>query len=103
VRYQADLIRKKLAAGQDIASILKVNAAPGFSEHHTGRAVDIATPGSRPLTDEFDGTRAFAWLQDHAQRHSFSMPYGRDNVYGFAYEPWHWSQLGARAKRRPKA
>jgi zinc D-Ala-D-Ala carboxypeptidase len=103
VRYQADLIRNKLAAGQDIASILMVNAAPGFSEHHTGRAVDIATPGSRPLTNDFDGTRAFAWLQDHAQRHGFSMPYGRDNAYGFAYEPWHWSQLGARAKRRPKA
>ena len=103
VRHQADLIRRKLAAGVEIATILDVNAAPGFSEHHTGCAVDIATPGSRPLTDEFDGTRAFAWLQSHAQRHGFSMPYGRDNVYGFAYEPWHWSQLAARPKRRTKA
>ena len=102
VRYQADLIRKKLGAGQDIASILKVNAAPGFSEHHTGRAVDVATPGSRPLTTDFESSRAFAWLQDHAPSHGFTMPYGRDNAQGFSYEPWHWSQLGARGKRRPK-
>ena len=96
VRYQADLIRKKLAAGQDIESILKVNAAPGFSEHHTGRAVDVATPGSRPLTTEFETSRAFAWLRDHAPGHGFTMPYGRDNGYGFAYEPWHWSRLRPR-------
>jgi len=102
VRYQADLIRKKLAAGQDIESILKVNAAPGFSEHHTGRAVDVATPASRPLTTDFENSRAFAWLHDRASRHGFTMPYGRDNAYGFSYEPWHWSQLGAGVKRRAK-
>jgi zinc D-Ala-D-Ala carboxypeptidase len=94
VRYQIELIRKKLASGQHIDAILAVNAAPGFSEHHTGRAVDIATPGSRPLTDEFDCSTAFEWLRSHAEQFGFSMPYGRDNPYGFAYEPWHWSQLG---------
>jgi D-alanyl-D-alanine carboxypeptidase len=102
VRYQADLIRNKLAAGHDIESILKVNAAPGFSEHHTGRAVDIATPGSRPLTADFESSAAFAWLGKHAGRHGFAMPYGRNNIYGFSYEPWHWSQLGVRGKRRSK-
>ena len=99
VRYQADLIRNKLAAGQDIESILKVNAAPGFSEHHTGRAVDVATPGARPLTVEFESSSAFAWLGANARRFGFAMPYGRDNAYGFSYEPWHWSQLGLRGKR----
>jgi D-alanyl-D-alanine carboxypeptidase len=100
VRYQADLIRKKLAAGQDIATILKVNAAPGFSEHHTGKAVDVATPGTRPLSEEFDASAAFDWLRRNARRYGFAMPYGRGNVYGFAYEPWHWSQLGIQTKRR---
>jgi D-alanyl-D-alanine carboxypeptidase len=100
VQYQADLIRKKLAAGQSIGAILKINAAPGFSQHHTGRAVDIATPGTRPLTEEFETSAAFDWLQRHARRYGFAMPYGRDNAYGFAYEPWHWSQLGIHTKRR---
>jgi D-alanyl-D-alanine carboxypeptidase len=100
VRYQVDLIRQKLASGRDIESILKVNAAPGFSEHHTGRAVDIATPGTRPLTEEFETSAAFDWLTQHARRFNFTMPYGRGNAFGFAYEPWHWSQLGVQTKRR---
>ena len=89
--YQAALIRNKLAAGQSITEILTVNAAPGFSEHHTGQAVDIATPGSRPLTEEFESSNAFHWLQSRAIEFGFSMSYPRDNPWGIAYEPWHWS------------
>ena len=91
VEYQADLIRRKLEAGQEISQILRVNAAPGFSQHHTGCAVDIATPGSRPLTEEFDKTDAFAWLVDKAVKFDFSMTYPRNNRFGFIYEPWHWA------------
>ena len=91
VDYQAELIRNKLAAGQQIAEILTVNAAPGFSEHHSGAAVDIATPGSRPLTEEFEQSDAFAWLTDRAVDHGFSMTYPRGNRFGFIYEPWHWA------------
>ena len=91
IEYQAGLIRKKLDAGQAIGDILKVNAAPGFSEHHTGRAVDIATPGSRPLTEEFEDTDAFRWLTSRAIEFGFSLTYPRDNSWGIAYEPWHWS------------
>jgi len=90
--YQASLIRKKINAGQSLREILEVNAAPGFSEHHTGRAVDIASPGSRPLTEEFDSSDAFAWLERHAAEHGFSMTYPRDNPQGFIYEPWHWAK-----------
>jgi D-alanyl-D-alanine carboxypeptidase len=91
IEYQAMLIRKKINAGQDIAAILKVNAAPGYSEHHTGQAVDIATPGSRPLTEEFETTAAFGWLEANAGQFGFSMSYPRNNPWGFIYEPWHWS------------
>ncbi len=94
IEYQAGLIRNKLEAGQAIEQILEVNTAPGFSEHHTGRAVDIATPGSRPLTEDFETTAAFRWLEAHASRFGFSMTYPRDNPWGIAYEPWHWSVKG---------
>ena len=89
--YQADLIRHKLENGQAIEDILVVNAAPGYSEHHTGTAVDIATPGCRPLTEEFDQSEAFIWLSGHAAEHGFEMTYPRDNPWGICYEPWHWS------------
>jgi D-alanyl-D-alanine carboxypeptidase len=90
--YQASLIRKKLNAGQALGDILAVNAAPGFSEHHTGRAIDIASPGSRPLTEEFEASEAFAWLEQNAAIYGFSMSYPRDNPQGFIYEPWHWAK-----------
>lgn len=89
--YQASLIRKKLNAGQALSDILRVNAAPGFSEHHSGCAVDIASPGSRPLTEDFEHSDAFSWLQEHAKLFGFSMTYPRDNPHGFVYEPWHWA------------
>lgn len=92
IDYQARLIRKKINAGQIVSDILQVNAAPGFSEHHTGRAVDIATPGSRPLTEEFEHSEAFRWLTANAARYGFSMTYPRENAYGFIYEPWHWAR-----------
>ncbi|HVY66434.1 MAG TPA: M15 family metallopeptidase [Gammaproteobacteria bacterium] len=98
-RQQAELFRQKLASGQDIGAILRMNAAPGFSEHHTGRAIDIATRGSRPLTVEFESSKAFAWLAANAVTFGFTMPYGRDNAFGFEFEPWHWSQLSLQSQR----
>lgn len=94
IEYQAGLIRKKIEAGQTVEQILAVNAAPGHSEHHSGRAVDIATPGSRPLTEEFEQTEAFRWLVGNAARFGFSMTYPRGNPGGFVYEPWHWAARG---------
>jgi zinc D-Ala-D-Ala carboxypeptidase len=103
IGHQAQIIRRKLAAGQSIEEILGVNAAPGFSEHHTGRAVDIATPGTRPLTAEFEDSAAFRWLEANAASFGFHMPYARDNRFGFVYEPWHWSQVAGHERRRKDA
>jgi D-alanyl-D-alanine carboxypeptidase len=95
IAYQAEIFERKLATGLALEEILEVNAAPGFSQHHTGEAVDIATPGARPLTEEFETTAAFAWLGQHAPGFDFRMPYHRGNSSGFAYEPWHWTRLRA--------
>jgi D-alanyl-D-alanine carboxypeptidase len=91
IEYQANLIRNKLASGQNLEEILTVNAAPGYSEHHTGQAIDIATKGSRPLTEQFEETEAFAWLRSNAVKFGFSMTYPRENPFGIIYEPWHWA------------
>jgi D-alanyl-D-alanine carboxypeptidase len=94
IDYQADLIRRKLDAGQQIADILKVNVAPGYSQHHTGDAIDIATPGFKPLLEEFEDSLAFEWLWENAPQYGFTMSYPRDNPEGIAYEPWHWYRRG---------
>ena len=91
VDYQQQIWARKLAAGQTVEQILRVSAPPGYSEHHTGRAVDVTAPGCRALTEEFEGTPAFAWLAAHAGEFGFSMTYPRGNRYGVVYEPWHWA------------
>ena len=93
--YQKQLFLRKLARGDRIADILKVNAAPGFSEHHSGRAVDIGTPGFALLEEVFETTPAFAWLQTHAARFGFRLSFPRGNTFGVLYEPWHWYYLGS--------
>lgn len=89
--YQRQIFERKLAAGEPIEQILRVNAPPGYSEHHTGRAVDLTTPGCQPLEEEFEASPAFGWLVRNAHRFGFAMTYPRDNRFGIAYEPWHWA------------
>ena len=89
--YQLGIFERKLAQGQAVDGILVVNAAPGYSEHHGGRALDIGTPGEPAAEESFEATPAFAWLQANAGAFGFRMSYPRGNPHGIAYEPWHWA------------
>jgi zinc D-Ala-D-Ala carboxypeptidase len=88
--YQLGIFERKLARGQSVEEILAVNAAPGFSEHHSGRAMDIGAPDEPPAEESFEGTAAFAWLAGNAGDHGFAMSYPRGNPHGIVHEPWHW-------------
>ena len=88
--YQLGIFQRKLDRGQDMARILAVNAAPGFSEHHSGLALDLSCPGEPPAEESFESTPAFEWLRGNAAAHGFHMSYPRDNPHGIIYEPWHW-------------
>jgi D-alanyl-D-alanine carboxypeptidase len=90
VDRQVEIIRGKLALGEKIEVILRTMAAPGYSEHHTGCAIDIGTPGDLPLEESFAQTKAFSWLERHAGTFGFTMSFPKDNPHGFIYEPWHW-------------
>ncbi len=90
IEYQLGIVERKRARGLSIDEILRVSAAPGYSEHHTGRCVDFTTPGFEALEEEFERSSAFAWLQRNASRFGFVLSYPRGNVHGIAYEPWHW-------------
>jgi len=91
VDKQTELIQRKLDSGLPMSEILKVCAAPGYSEHHTGRAIDLTSLGCEPLSEMFDTTEAFRWLKVNAQLHSFKLSYPKGNKLGIAYEPWHWA------------
>jgi D-alanyl-D-alanine carboxypeptidase len=75
-----------------------VSAPPGYSEHHTGYAIDVGdgdTPATN-LSPTFDQTPAFRWLQDNAVRFNFEMSFPKNNPQGVTYEPWHWRFVGDR-------
>lgn len=86
----------KAERGQDAKTRAEVSAPPGYSEHHTGYALDIGD-GKVPATDvnpNFEHTAAFKWLQANATHFSFEMSFPRDNPQGVSYEPWHWRYVG---------
>lgn len=91
VEYQANLIKGKLDVGLSISGVLAEIAAPGYSEHHTGRAMDFASDECDTLTERFETTQAFSWLAQNAKAFDFSLSFPRGNPYGFIYEPWHWA------------
>lgn len=99
VARQAEIIRRKLAAGEPIARILRVVAVPGCSEHHTGRALDLGSPQALRLDEKFARTREFRWLRRHAGRFGFLLSYPRNNRQGIVYEPWHWCWHPIRIRR----
>ena len=90
IERQAEMVRGKLSNGLAIEEALSICAPPGFSEHHTGRAVDVSTPGVPSLEIEFDQTPAFTWLTENAGHFGFHLSYPIGNTQGYRYKPWHW-------------
>lgn len=90
VERQIRIIRERLSDGQPIADILETSAAPGYSEHHTGDAIDLNTNGTEPFSRDFAETDAYQWLQDNASRFCFELSYPEDNGKEVRFEPWHW-------------
>ncbi|WP_413325820.1 M15 family metallopeptidase [Synechococcus sp. MIT S9503] len=93
----------KSERNQTAAERAKVSAPPGYSEHSTGYAVDLgdgADPASN-LSEFFEQTAAFSWLQDHAASYHYTLSFPAVNSQGVSYEPWHWRFEGsAEALRR---
>lgn len=88
----------KAERGQVASKRAEVSAPPGYSEHHTGYAIDIGdggNPGTN-LSVSFENTLAFSWLKANAPYYSFELSFPPDNPQGISYEPWHWRYVGDR-------
>lgn len=90
IERQTEIFRGKLMSGEAVDDVLRYVAAPGFSEHHTGRALDIGSPEHTELDEQFGDTEAFRWLDMQATEFGFTLSFPRSNSHGIAYEPWHW-------------
>lgn len=72
----------------------KYAALPGFSEHQTGLAIDIATHGS--TMENFKTSEEYAWLVANAHEFGFILRYpeGKEYLTGYEYESWHYRFVG---------
>jgi D-alanyl-D-alanine carboxypeptidase len=76
---------------------LKYSAVPGTSEHQTGLTMDVSCKSikynlSSALADIPEGI----WLGENAHRFGFIIRYpkGKEDITGYAYEPWHLRYVG---------
>ena len=81
-------------------------AVPGYSEHHTGLALDICIRVNGELIDENEDMIAdretFAKIHAKLADYGFILRYleGKDDITGYSYEPWHLRYIGSVEKAK---
>ncbi|MFO1186311.1 MAG: M15 family metallopeptidase [Alphaproteobacteria bacterium] len=102
------------ATPDEIAHNAYKSAPPGFSEHHTGYAIDFCDADTPETCASFDvnfaETAAGKWLVANGAHYGFEMSFPRATDpcvsaagrvdQGVAYEPWHWRFAGTQAARQ---
>ena len=89
--------------GQDYCD--KYVAVPGYSEHHTGLAIDIMLKINdgylREDMDQFQEIKTFEEIHKHLYKYGFILryPQGKENITGYSYEPWHFRYVGEYAAK----
>jgi D-alanyl-D-alanine carboxypeptidase len=76
------------------------SARPGYSEHQTGLASDVAPAnGQCDLRQCFGDTSTGKWLAANAYKYGFVIRYpkGGQAITGYEYEPWHVRYVGIEA------
>lgn len=88
----------KAERGQDAQTRAEVSAPPGYSEHHTGYAIDVgdANQAATHINADFVSTPAYKWMETNAVRYGYELSFPPDNFQGVAFEPWHWRFVGDR-------
>ncbi len=81
--------------------VKKYVAVPGYSEHHTGLAIDVCLKKDGKFIYDNDEMIAekeiFAKVHAKLADHGFILRYleGKEDVTGYGYEPWHFRYVGS--------
>lgn len=81
----------------------RVSSKPGFSEHQTGLAIDVSADRvNNTLEENFGDTIEGQWLAKHAHEAGYIIRYlkGKEDVTGYAYEPWHIRYVGEETAKK---
>jgi len=89
--HDKDVQKFGLVVGENLA------ARPGYSEHQTGLAADLAAVGQGcTIRVCFATTPAGKWLAANAWQYGFILRYpdGQTAATGYQFEPWHYRYVG---------
>lgn len=78
---------------------MKYTMPAGYSEHHTGLAVDIVSLHYLGLDDKQATQKENMWLRKHCAEYGFILryPLGKEDITGVCYESWHFRYVGVEA------
>ena len=86
VGFQKRIIKNRLEAGEEYQKVINYVAPPGYSQHHSGLAVDFF-----PSEAKFASTKEYLWLKNNAGGFGFYEPYPEDITGYIPWESWHWT------------
>lgn len=92
ITSQHTLFQRQIRKRGSKEAAAKLSAPPGYSEHHTGYALDIGD-GKQPYLDlqtQFESSQAYLWLANNAYKYGFELSFPKNNRQGVSFEPWHW-------------
>jgi len=91
IELQDSIWNNKVKSGRSIENVDRLNARGGHSEHNTGLAIDV-------IKNDYtvENSTEYKWYKDNAHLYGFIIRYPKDkeNITGYAYEPWHLRYLG---------
>ena len=96
--YQEKLI-EKFIQNRGLEETLKIAAMPGTSEHQTGLCLDYEKfyyENGKIMSSLSESDIEFKIVKDIAHEYGFILRYpkGKENITGYAYEPWHLRYVG---------
>ena len=110
IQIELDSVYRSVARQEEIVAeftekygedyVKKYVAVPGFSEHHTGLAVDICLVVDGKIIDDNDEMIArkdiFDKIHPQLADYGFILRYlpGKEDITGYSYEPWHFRYVG---------
>jgi LAS superfamily LD-carboxypeptidase LdcB len=93
IKEQAGIVSSKRSKGMSDKTIYSASSEPGYSEHHTGFAMDINS-----LEPPFGKTKEGQWLKANVSRFGFEISFPESRPNGVSYEPWHIRYVKANPK-----
>ena len=96
--YQQKLYNNYVTTnGQKMAD--SFSAKPGYSEHQTGFAVDLASKNS--MYTRFQNTKEYQWMLNNCYKYGFILRYPKDKEKqtGYMFEAWHYRYVGKKVAK----